>query len=273
MDSSNNLLKTQNRIKLIILWLIPFALMLVASVVYWLVVNGHLTLNSKNEGELVMPPINIHELALTIDKTDRNEWKGKWVMLIRGSNKCSGTCEDALHLTRQIHIRLNEKADRVTVNAGSKDASLHGKDIPTIIAELETKMRDAAANLEFEEAARLRDELKRIENKQLGLDVPGMAKSAQNTNLKAKTKSFVNSIGSVFLGISTCLAILFVGFNGKQSIINSPILNFEITQTGSVGMFVKYQLAAFLGIFAISMLIQFVSYYFLSLSNKGLKKG
>ena len=105
MDSSNNLLKTQNRIKLIILWLIPFALMLVASVVYWLVVNGHLTLNSKNEGELVMPPINIHELALTIDKADRNEWKGKWVMLIRGSNKCSGTCEDALHLTLSlIHI-------------------------------------------------------------------------------------------------------------------------------------------------------------------------
>jgi TRAP-type mannitol/chloroaromatic compound transport system permease small subunit len=87
------------------------------------------------------------------------------------------------------------------------------------------------------------------------------------TNLKVKTKSFVNAIGSIFLGISTCIAILFVGFNGKQSIINSPILNFEITQTGSVGMFVKYQLAAFLGIFAISMLIQFVSYYFSSLSK------
>ena len=79
-----------------------------------------------------------------------------------------------------------EKADRVIVKAGSKDASLHGKDIPTIITELETKMRDAAANLEFEEAARLRDELKRIENKQLGLDVPGMPKSAQNINLKAE---------------------------------------------------------------------------------------
>ena len=66
---------------------------------------------------------------------------------------------------------------------------------------------------------------------------------------------------------STCVAILFVGLNGTQSIINSPILNFEITQTGSIGMFVKYQLAAFLGIFAISMLIQFISYYFLSLSK------
>ena len=94
------------------------------------------------------------------------------------------------------------------------------------------------------------------------------------TNLKAQTKSFVNAFGSILLGISTCLAILFVGLNGKQSIINSPILNFEITQTGSVGMFIKYQMAAFLAIFAISMLIQFVSYYFSSLASfeKTLKK-
>ena len=93
------------------------------------------------------------------------------------------------------------------------------------------------------------------------------------TNLKARTKSIVNASGSIFLGISTCVAILFVGLNGKQSIINSPILNFEITQQGSVGMFVKYQLAAFLGVFAVSMLIQFVSYYFLSLSKMNeLKK-
>lgn len=87
------------------------------------------------------------------------------------------------------------------------------------------------------------------------------------TNLKSKTKSIVNAAGSILLGISTCIAILLVGFNGKQSIINSPILNFEITQTGSIGMFVKYQLAAFLGVFAISMLIQFISYYFSSLSK------
>ena len=85
------------------------------------------------------------------------------------------------------------------------------------------------------------------------------------TNLKVKTKALVNTIGSIFLGVSTCFAILIVGFNGKQAIINSPILNFEITQTGSIGMFIKYQMAAFLGIFAITMLIQFVSYYFVSL--------
>ncbi|MDG2458723.1 MAG: hypothetical protein P8N41_07270, partial [Alphaproteobacteria bacterium] len=55
--------------------------------------------------------------------------------------------------------------------------------------------------------------------------------------------------------------------DGKRSIINSPILNFEVTQTGTVGMFIKYQMAGFLAIFAISMLIQFISYYFKSIAD------
>ena len=47
-------------------------------------------------------------------------------------------------------------------------------------------MREAAANLEFEEAARLRDELRRLEAKDLGLDGPGMAKSAVVPRASAK---------------------------------------------------------------------------------------
>ena len=39
--------------------------------------------------------------------------------------------------------------------------------------ELETRMKDAAANLEFEEAARLRDEIKRLEAADLGMTVDG----------------------------------------------------------------------------------------------------
>lgn len=80
--------------------------------------------------------------------------------------------------------------------------------------------------------------------------------------MSRKGKGFVNAIGSILLGMTTCWAIIILGFDGKQSIINGPVLSFEITQTGGVGMFVKYQMAVFLAVFAITMLIQFVSYLF-----------
>ena len=91
--------------------------------------------------------------------------------------------------------------------------------------------------------------------------------------LQNKTKGLVNSVGSIVLGVSTSMTIIFIGFNGKQSIINSPILNFEITQQGSVGMFIKYHLAMFLGVFGITMLIQFISYFFESLADYYGEKG
>ncbi|GAA5263773.1 excinuclease ABC subunit B [Acidiphilium sp. MT5] len=50
-----------------------------------------------------------------------------------------------------------------------------GKDLQSSIAELEKKMRNAAANLEFETAARLRDEIKRLEALDLGLPAPAAA--------------------------------------------------------------------------------------------------
>jgi excinuclease ABC subunit B len=44
------------------------------------------------------------------------------------------------------------------------------------IAELEKRMRDATANLEFEEAARIRDEIRRLKAQEL--ELPGSAASA-----------------------------------------------------------------------------------------------
>ncbi|MCX2725294.1 TRAP transporter small permease subunit [Roseibium salinum] len=78
--------------------------------------------------------------------------------------------------------------------------------------------------------------------------------------MQAKTKGYVNAVGSVILGMSLCAVVLFIGFGGKQSIINSPILAYETTQAG-FGLYVKYLMAGFLGVFAVSMLIQFVSYF------------
>lgn len=83
-----------------------------------------------------------------------------------------------------------------------------------------------------------------------------------------RTKGRINAIGSIMLGMTTCWAVIIIGFGSKQSIINSPIVNFEISQTGTAGMFIKYQMAAFLAIFAITMLIQFVSYLFEAVADK-----
>lgn len=83
---------------------------------------------------------------------------------------------------------------------------------------------------------------------------------------KDKTKGLVNAVGTLFLGISLCWTILIVGMSNKASIINSPVFNFEITQQG-FGMYVKYLMAAFLGIFAVSMMIQFASYFLASIAD------
>jgi len=72
--------------------------------------------------------------------------------------------------------------DYVTV-APIRDAGVGefvGKDLAASIVELEKRMRAAAADLEFEEAARLRDEIRRLEALELGLEPPP-ASSPQRT--------------------------------------------------------------------------------------------
>ena len=87
-----------------------------------------------------------------------------------------------------------------------------------------------------------------------------------------RKKSIVNAIGCVLLGMPLCWIILLSGMWTRGSSINGPILSFEGYQQG-YAMYVKYIMVGFLIIFALSMLVQFVSYALDNLANLRGEKG
>ncbi len=76
----------------------------------------------------------------------------------------------------------------------------------------------------------------------------------------ARGKAWTNALGSLFLGLPVCWTILSLGMSSKQSSLIAPIINFEVSQSG-YGMYVKYLMAGFLIVFAVSMAMQFTAYF------------
>ncbi len=80
------------------------------------------------------------------------------------------------------------------------------------------------------------------------------------THFSDRRKALVNAWGSILLGVPLCWTILAVGMSGKASVINSPLLYYETSQSG-YGLYVKYLMAGFLAVYAVSMMTQFLAYY------------
>ncbi len=106
--------RRSNQIKLLILWLVPVGLMGIAGLCYYLVYTGQMTIGSKNNGDLLVPPPRMQEVFSQAPEADlRDVWEGKWSIALRVIGRCDEACEQALYLSRQLHIRLDKEADRV----------------------------------------------------------------------------------------------------------------------------------------------------------------
>lgn len=91
--------------------LLPIA---AAYIIYY--TGAGLPTGTVNQGELVQPPVNVLQLPFLEDgakRLDLGAEKARWRYLIIPAGNCDTECEKLLYTSRQVHIRLGEKADRV----------------------------------------------------------------------------------------------------------------------------------------------------------------
>jgi excinuclease ABC subunit B len=122
-------------------------------------------------------------MQAAIDETSRRRERQRIFNVANGI-----TPETVKKSISDVLSSVYEKGDHLTIQAGmANDVTLTGKDLRTHIRDLEKRMRDSAGNLEFEEAARLRDEVKRLEAKELEIEtgVPVPATGMKQSRAKA----------------------------------------------------------------------------------------
>jgi excinuclease ABC subunit B len=99
-------------------------------------------------------------MQYAIDETDRRREKQ-----ISYNKKNNITPTTIISKISDVLAELNNKSG----SEENKNSQNFGKNIKQSINELQLEMQKAASNLDFEEAAKLRDELKRLQQRELGL--------------------------------------------------------------------------------------------------------
>ena len=127
------------------------------------------------EGKVILYADNITgSMQYAIDETDRRRKKQ-----ISYNLKNNITPKTVISKISDILADLSDNDD----DKDNKNKKNNGKNLKESIQDLQNEMEKAASNLEFEEAARIRDEIKKLQQKELGL------MTIPNTNFKTNSNS------------------------------------------------------------------------------------